>query len=45
MKRVIQRDLQDPLALRLLKGDFVPGDTIEVSVGRDELALAKRARA
>jgi ATP-dependent Clp protease ATP-binding subunit ClpB len=30
LKRVIQRELQDPLALRLLKGEFRPGETIRV---------------
>ncbi|MBN2048241.1 MAG: ATP-dependent chaperone ClpB [Anaerolineaceae bacterium] len=31
LKRAIQRYLQDPLAMALLSGDFLPGDTIEVS--------------
>ena len=30
LKRVIQRRLEDPLALSVLKGDFVEGDTITV---------------
>jgi ATP-dependent Clp protease ATP-binding subunit ClpB len=30
MRRAIQRLIQDPLALRLLTGDFVAGDTIHV---------------
>ena len=30
LKRVIQRELQDPLALRLLQGEFRPGETIRV---------------
>jgi len=37
LKRVIQRELQDPLALRLLAGDFRPGDTIRVERGPDGL--------
>ncbi|HSO27709.1 MAG TPA: ATP-dependent chaperone ClpB [Anaerolineales bacterium] len=30
LKRAIQRELQDPLALKLLSGEFRPGDTIQV---------------
>jgi len=30
MRRAIQRLIQDPLALKLLNGDFLDGDTIEV---------------
>jgi ATP-dependent Clp protease ATP-binding subunit ClpB len=30
MRRAIQRLIQDPLALKLLNGDFQDGDTIEV---------------
>ena len=32
MRRAIQRLIQDPLALRLLEGDFVAGDTIDADV-------------
>ncbi len=32
MKRAIQRLIQDPLALRLLTGDFVAGDAVHVDV-------------
>jgi len=35
MKRAIQRLIQDPLALKLLNGDFKEGDTIEVDAGPD----------
>jgi ATP-dependent Clp protease ATP-binding subunit ClpB len=45
LKRAIQRYVQDPLALRILKGEFVPGDTVIVDAGRDELRFSKRARA
>jgi len=36
LKRVIQREIQDPLALRLLQGDFGEGDkvTVEYRDGR-----------
>jgi ATP-dependent Clp protease ATP-binding subunit ClpB len=29
MRRAIQRLIQDPLALKLLNGDFQEGDTVE----------------
>ncbi|HZA50007.1 MAG TPA: AAA family ATPase, partial [Myxococcaceae bacterium] len=45
LKRAIQRFVQDPLALRILKGEFVPGDTVIVDAGKDELRFTKRARA
>jgi len=44
LKRVIQRSLQDPLALKVLEGGFREGDTIEVDVGRDgEFTFKKRS--
>jgi ATP-dependent Clp protease ATP-binding subunit ClpB len=45
LKRAIQRFVQDPLALRMLKGEFIPGDTVTVDAGKDELRFTKRARA
>jgi ATP-dependent Clp protease ATP-binding subunit ClpB len=42
LKRAIQDKLLDPLATHILSGDFVPGDTVTVTVGReDQLALKK----
>ena len=41
LKRAIQRYLQDPLAMRLLSGDFKPGDTIQADAGKDGLEFAK----
>jgi ATP-dependent Clp protease ATP-binding subunit ClpB len=35
MRRSIQRLVQDPLALRLLEGDFLPGETIVVDKDGD----------
>ncbi len=32
LRRLIQRGIQDPLALRLLSGDYKDGDTVHVSV-------------
>jgi ATP-dependent Clp protease ATP-binding subunit ClpB len=41
LKRAIQRELQDPLALKVLAGDFAPGDTIRVEKGADGLVFEK----
>jgi len=40
LKRAIQRELQDPLALRLLAGEFDEGDTITVDRGPDGLTFS-----
>ena len=37
LKRAIQRDLQDPLALKILSGEFHQGDLIRVDRGADGL--------
>ncbi len=39
LKRLIQRELQDPLAMRLLQGDFAAGDRILVDVLNGKLSL------
>jgi ATP-dependent Clp protease ATP-binding subunit ClpB len=39
LKRLIQRELQDPLALKLLAGEVVEGDTVEVDVRDGRLSL------
>jgi len=43
MRRAIQRLIQDPLALKLLNGDFQEGDTIEVDADpvKSELRFEK----
>jgi ATP-dependent Clp protease ATP-binding subunit ClpB len=41
LKRTIQRLLQDPLAMMLLEGKFVEGDTIEVDLKGGELTFSK----
>ena len=41
LKRVIQKQLIDKLALRLLEGDFAEGDTIEVDAADGELVFKK----
>jgi ATP-dependent Clp protease ATP-binding subunit ClpB len=40
MKRAIQRLIQDPLALKLISGEFVEGDTVVVDAGAAEGELA-----
>ena len=42
LKRVIQRRVLDPLALKLLEGQFKDGDTVVVSVDKGEFAFAKK---
>jgi ATP-dependent Clp protease ATP-binding subunit ClpB len=43
LKRAIQRLVENPLALRLLEGDFADGDTIRVDAEDGELAFEKAA--
>jgi ATP-dependent Clp protease ATP-binding subunit ClpB len=45
LKRAIQKYLQDPLALKVLSGEFIAGDTIKVDAGKGELRFSKTARA
>jgi ATP-dependent Clp protease ATP-binding subunit ClpB len=42
LKRAIQDSLLDPLATRLLQGEFVPGDHIQVTAKDGVLAFAKK---
>ena len=44
LKRAIQRMLENPLALRLLEGEFEEGDTIRVDAKDGELVFEKAAR-
>ena len=41
LKRVIQRKVQDPLALALLRGEFMEGDTVRVDVRDGEIVFEK----
>jgi len=43
LKRAIQRLLENPLALRLLDGDFAEGDTVRVDAEDAELAFERAA--
>jgi ATP-dependent Clp protease ATP-binding subunit ClpB len=42
LKRAIQEHLLDPLATKLLAGEFKPGDKIKVSAKDDELVFLKK---
>jgi ATP-dependent Clp protease ATP-binding subunit ClpB len=39
LKRALQRLVLDPLAMKVLQGDFRPGDTIRVDAGASEDVL------
>src|SRR5581483_8622573 len=41
LKRVIQKDLVDPIARKLLAGDFEDGSVIDVTAGEDGLVIGK----
>jgi len=45
LKRAIQQQLENPLAQRILKGEFAPGDVVRVSAADGALAFAKVRRA
>ena len=40
LKRAIQRELQDPLALKILSGEFKEGDTIQVDRDSEGLVFS-----
>ena len=41
LKRALQRLVENPLALRLLEGDFAEGDTVRVDAQNGELVFQK----
>ncbi len=41
LKRAIQREVQDPLALKILSGDFSEGDTIKIELADAGLSFGK----
>jgi ATP-dependent Clp protease ATP-binding subunit ClpB len=45
LKRVIQKQLVDKLALKLLEGEFQPGDRVLVDAADGELTFAKSGAA
>jgi ATP-dependent Clp protease ATP-binding subunit ClpB len=42
LKRAVQDQLLNPLSMRLLEGEFKPGDKIKVSEEEGELVFAKK---
>jgi ATP-dependent Clp protease ATP-binding subunit ClpB len=42
LKRTIQRRVLDPLAMRVLEGEFLEGDRVAVDVGKDGLSFEKK---
>jgi ATP-dependent Clp protease ATP-binding subunit ClpB len=45
LKRAIQHQLENPLAQRILRGEFGPGDTVRVGASDGVLTFAKQAEA
>jgi ATP-dependent Clp protease ATP-binding subunit ClpB len=43
LKRAIQHQVENPLAQRILRGDFGPGDTIRVTANDGQLAFERAA--
>lgn len=43
LKRAIQQALENPLARRILAGEFAPGDTVQVAAGADELHFSRQS--
>jgi ATP-dependent Clp protease ATP-binding subunit ClpB len=41
LKRTIQRRVLDPLAMRVLQGEFTEGDTVRIDASGGELTFAK----
>ena len=39
LKRLLQREVQDPLAMRILEGEFAEGTTVHAEVGEDDERL------
>ena len=45
LRRAIQKQLEDPLSLEILKGKCVPGSQVAVSVRKEKLAFQIKAPA
>ena len=41
LKRAIQQQIENPLAQKILQGEFVPGDRIRTSVHEGQLTFAR----
>ncbi|KZZ75564.1 hypothetical protein A3765_24825 [Oleiphilus sp. HI0130] len=44
LKRAIQKRVENPLAQRLLGGEFISGDVVRASVENEEIVFNKRMR-
>lgn len=44
LKRAIQQEIENPLSLKLLAGDFVAGDIIKIDVGADDTLTFDKLR-
>jgi ATP-dependent Clp protease ATP-binding subunit ClpA len=42
LKRAVQEQLLNPLSMKLLEGEFKPGDKIKVTTKADELVFARK---
>jgi ATP-dependent Clp protease ATP-binding subunit ClpB len=45
LKRAVQHQIEDPLAQKILSGEFGPGDVIKIDVSGDVLSFVKAAKA
>mgnify|MGYP001207915015 CR=1 FL=1 len=43
LKRLIQQEIENPLAKHILAGEFAPGDAVTVDVERDRFSFRKQA--
>ncbi len=41
LKRAIQQHIENPLAQEILAGKFVPGDTIQIGLKKDQYCIFK----
>ncbi|MFQ3258717.1 MAG: ATP-dependent Clp protease ATP-binding subunit ClpB, partial [Pseudoalteromonas distincta] len=42
LKRAIQQTIENPLAQKLLNGDYIPGSVIVIDANDDSLVFTKR---
>jgi len=45
LKRTIQHQIEDPLAQKILSGEFGPGDIIKIDISGEDLSFAKSTQA
>ena len=44
LKRLIQKEIENPLAVEMLKGEYLDGDTIIIDVDDEELVFKKESK-